>query len=338
MDVTLRTTSQIMNARALDEALYRAKAAFSQSVYTILDLAPVDELASLLAKTAQEFKDEIDAALAGSTEAMKAAPQAIASCIDALEAIQKSDLTDDVSRAALRARFSTKENPTMTEQKPAASPPAADANNAPALQDAAKALDALTPEQRAAIDAMVEARTEAAKAAALDAETAKRAGEATAARLADVEKQNKAIEAELQTLRAEKEAAMFAEKARRLSVGQSIDDVAECLKTAWRAGEEHGKRLEAVLASFRAIAKQGRDVLTAPSGIASKSNDADAAGLDATEAHARLESLARDSMKAAPEMNFHSAYAKALRAHPKLASAAIRGDTVRQTAALDDAF
>jgi len=347
----VKTTAQIVSERALSDALMRAKNAFHESVYLILDGASPTDMPALLATSASEFKDEIDAAIAGSTDSVKTASDAFAACIDALQAVRQTDLTSDVSRAALRARFATttKETPDMSEKKNAAAESNANvatddakkaaAKQEPAQQDAAKsALDSLSPEQRAAVEGIIQSRTEQARLEAEEAEIAKRAGEATAARLAEVEKRNAQFAAELETLRAEKEAAMFAEKARKFSVGQAIEDIAECLKTAWRAGEEHGKRLETVLGSYRAMAKHGRDALTSSSGVASKASPDDTGALDATEAHARLEALARDAMKSAPDMNFHSAYARALRAYPKLASAAIRGDTVRQTAALDDGF
>lgn len=278
-----RTVGQILAMKEFAEAFYALKGAFAQSVSSIMEMAPAEQMGSMLTQTVAEFNERASA-LAASIEGtqksadltglLKSLEGAVGDQEAFAQAVEKLEGFEPMEKA-------------MAEQKP------------------------VTPETPAV--------TPASEVTAPTAEVIKAQQELAEVtkRLADAEKVAADAKSQVAKMEDERVAKEFLEKADKLDVpGLTKDEVAKSLKTTHLASAEAGATLERAYAAMAAQVKKNDQITKS---IGSAGNPAD----NQLTAHGQLVMKADELRKQDPKLTKEQAFVRAGQMYPALKEQAI---------------
>lgn len=325
-----RTTSEIMAMQEFEEQFCDLRQAFMQSIYSIMQSAPSEEMTALLAKTVQEF-NAAATAMVKTSSATKSAE-----LIGLLEKIVASVSTDSMTFTESIEKLAAVTFETEPTQEPTVPVPAIKGDGADPVstnnQGENMSAKAITLEEA------VKGITDPAAKAIIQAELAKAAPQKTDAEKAaeaekslpeDIRKQmsdlraaNAASNERIAKMEAEKREAEMLTKAAKFTIaGKDSAWVAKSLSDAHAVSKEAGEGMESVFAAITAQTL-ANDKLTKSIGAAGEGAFAD------NDAHVQLTTKAKELQKADPKLSSAQAYVRAGEMFPALKNAAIANQSV----------
>lgn len=281
-----RTVGQILAMKEFGEAFYALKEAFAQSISSIMEMAPAEQMGALLSQTVAEFNDR-----AGALAATIQGTQKSADLTKVLDVLAKSVGDQDAFAVAVEQlegfnQPKTKEkkmDPSVEKTDPELAPiaPAPAPTPAPevtkAMQDMTKQLE--------------DAKKDAADARAL-----------------------------VLKMEAERIDQEFMAKAKTLAVpGLTLDEVSKSLRMAHQANPEVGAQIERAFAALAAQV-QKNDQLTK---VIGRAGDPPAGTMTA---YAELTKKAEEIRKADPKLTKEQAFVRAGQMYPALKEQAIHNE------------
>lgn len=311
-----KTTAEVMAADQFSQDFARLKCAFIDSIYSILDVAPSSNMVALLQRSVDEFAAKAQSTLGHMPSDVSAAIAELKGACGDMESVEK------------RFAFVTavQKIDVLEPTGPAPAQPAAKADEVTKMKTLDEVMAALSPEDKAVVEAALQAKQEKPAAEAKPMEDAKpvepKAAEAKfeekeVAKAADVEKADlaKRLEeatTELAKLKDEKTTAEFVKRATEIGLpGQDAAHVGGLLKRAYAASKQLGDDVDAALKSAATHAA----VVTAPLFAKVGTPGGDSAGATASS---KIASLADELRKQNPKLSKHQAEAKVLEQNPSL--------------------
>lgn len=264
-----RTTNQIIASEEFEQGFFKLRMAFLQSVDSILESAPIDELAGMLADTGTQFAEKARALSdAASVDAAKRAE------LDVILGILETPVGAELAKregfmAAVRRLDEFNFGAQASEGD--AAPSTKEEEMPVTLAEAMKALDgkgidanAMQTIKAALFDkaaAFTGGEQTADKAAAPAAPVAVGGVDIAAIVKAAVAESTKGMAEELTQLRKVQKTNTYLAKAKELRVpGREFDSIAKQLEAAYGVSEDNGKELEATLKGLTAQVAQSSNM------------------------------------------------------------------------------
>jgi len=300
-----KTTAEVMAADQFAQEFARLKCALIDSIYSILDVAPSAEMVALLQRSVDEFAAKANATMGTMPQELESVVGELKSACGDLESVEK--------RFAFVTAVQKLDVLDPSGFRPVV--PAIKADEAAKMKTIDEVLSALSPEDKAVIEAALQAKqekpaeekpaekpaeVEMAKAAPVDVEKA------------DLAKRLEDATIELAKLKDEKVTAEFVKRAAEIGVpGQDAAHLGGLLKRAYAADKQLGDDVEAALKSAATHAA----AVTAPLFAKVGTTGGDAAGASAS---IKIAHLADELRKQNPKLSKHQAEAKVLEQNPAL--------------------
>jgi hypothetical protein len=310
-----RTTGEILRSQQFETDFSKLRAAFMESVDSILEYAESAEVSALLQKAVQEFSDEASSMTSEIAKREPCKADSFRKIVDQMGAVVSNN--NDAAEREIRAEF-------------AKAVAALDAFEVP--KTVQKESEEMTTEKIdetesgvTAGEVNVEAQNETQVEASVQADTATVETEKNAdsvafeKRMVELEKRAANAESKLAVMVEKERTAEFIQKAKAIVPG-GIDhaELGDALKSAHGHSQQEGERLEKLFSALGAQVEKGSlfKVVGSDAPVGKSGN-----------AHVELENIAKEILKAAhmagEKMSFAESYDKAMIAHPHLAVEAV---------------
>lgn len=345
-DYAPRTVGQILAQDRVQDELWKLRMALMESVYSIMDCAPMEEWAKLFSKNSDEMNAEMDRIIAslGSTgkaqelKALFSDFNAAAKALDAGDRGKANQMADALKRIEEFSFGATAPGAPTQEQEEVSMSGVTKNKGASALS---KALDGIKDEKVRALivkaheEELEEARAGSAPAPAAAIQAGEGASDSPAmkslmAKLDSVlesnqklTENNKILAEKVESLTSDKAVSKHRAVAKKLvadGLDADVASVANQLQKAYARSEEDGKELEEM---FKGMAARSEFADTMGAQIGAMTDSLEPSEDGGNEAHNKLDSMAKARAEK-DGISYARAYKRVADENPKLKRAAIR--------------